>query len=527
MELARYARVPLCNFDTDFSIFLADVQFARILKSNDFILWYSDTGKPDLGGNDEDDSIFTVNVPNPEKSHPDCIETISIEMRIIDLFADAVAQVAHIPDLDGGLVDLSSVDQQQEAAAAGGGGNSASAAAAALNFNSFDEAVTCARAFRVLRHMLVNWLADTQDDAKLIQANFFADRFQRWISAPKSRLFDPALHKLVHKLAKKVWLQLLTELKKLGARVVYATFEKVIIATEKRTFAEAQTYFEFISRTIRNNRDMFKFLHFEKVRFYEILLFKDPSNFVGIEALETPVQPHELVALAQTQHAASTKNPLHIEVQMAEFLPDALRNSMAAVLLAFVQRLLENKRKIDALPLAEQTALRQRRLNEETNQVDTNGRAENDDVMDDLIAEWHRGDREMTATETAALNVAGETDDSNLMRMITSKLLDEHNPVQTMAREDLINARLRRNTAPKKKPSAGEANSNADGEEEEDEETLLQSVLKHLAHPNFNLDNPVLEFVKMVCYLFSLKKGIASRVQTLKRVRILDTKTYI
>jgi hypothetical protein len=494
-NLARYSRVPLCNFELDFSIFLADIQYARALKGNDFVMWYSETGKPDLGGNDEDDSIFAVNVPNPEKCLPDCIDTISIEMRIIDLFADAVAQVAHIPDLDGGLVDLQSAESEALAAERN---------PSMINFNSFDETATCAKAFRVLRHLLVNWLADTQDPTREQQANFFADRFQRWISAPRSRLFDPALNKLVHKLAKKVWQQLLAELKKLGARVVYATFEKVIIATDKRTYAEAQTYFEFIAKTIRQNRDMFKFIHFQKVRFYEVLLFKDPSNFVGVEALLEPVEPSELVNLAQRQDEEG--NALHVGIQMAEFLPLTLQNSLAAVVLVFIQRVLEQKRKIDRMPLAEQTALRQRRLNEETKQVDTNGRVQDDDVMDDLIAEWHRGDREMTATEVSAASVTSEFDDSELMRMITTKLLDEHNPVQAMAREDSVFGRknFRRGAATTEAVLEGD----------------IDGVLEHLVHPSFDLENPVLEYIKIVCYLFSLRKGIASRMQNLKRVRI-------
>ncbi len=52
--------------------------------------------------------------------------------------------------------------------------------------------------------------------------------FYRWISSPHSKLYDPCLHRLVHSLMKKVFWQLIAEMKKLGSKIVFANFNKVL-----------------------------------------------------------------------------------------------------------------------------------------------------------------------------------------------------------------------------------------------------------------------------------------------------------
>lgn len=52
ISLSRYGNVPLCNFDEDFGVFLSDVLYFRSLKQQNHITWYSESGLPDLGGNE-------------------------------------------------------------------------------------------------------------------------------------------------------------------------------------------------------------------------------------------------------------------------------------------------------------------------------------------------------------------------------------------------------------------------------------------------------------------------------------------
>ncbi|CAK7329328.1 unnamed protein product [Dovyalis caffra] len=58
ISLSRYAHVPLGNFELDWLIFTADVFFSRALRDQQQVLWISDDGVPDLGGNCEESTCF-------------------------------------------------------------------------------------------------------------------------------------------------------------------------------------------------------------------------------------------------------------------------------------------------------------------------------------------------------------------------------------------------------------------------------------------------------------------------------------
>mmetsp|Transcript_40967 Transcript_40967/g.62374 ORF Transcript_40967/g.62374 Transcript_40967/m.62374 type:complete len:134 (-) Transcript_40967:308-709(-) len=103
-----------------------------------------------------------------------------------------------------------------------------------------DEFVTCAHTFRRLKDVVQGWLSDALKDD--FYASLLIENLQRWLTSPKtSKLYDPQLHRLVHKLMKKNFTMLLHRLKKLGCKVIYASFYKVLIHTEKQTLSEAES----------------------------------------------------------------------------------------------------------------------------------------------------------------------------------------------------------------------------------------------------------------------------------------------
>ena len=75
----------------------------------------------------------------------------------------------------------------------------------------------------------------------------------RWITNPSSKLYDPLLHRLVHKLMKKSFLKLLHEFKKFGCEIVHADFNKVWLHTKKRDFEEAQNHINFVIKKIKES----------------------------------------------------------------------------------------------------------------------------------------------------------------------------------------------------------------------------------------------------------------------------------
>lgn len=58
VEQSRYFHVPLGNIPADPTIFGADLFYARYLQKNNFLLWCSNTDKPDLGGSEINDAKY-------------------------------------------------------------------------------------------------------------------------------------------------------------------------------------------------------------------------------------------------------------------------------------------------------------------------------------------------------------------------------------------------------------------------------------------------------------------------------------
>lgn len=58
--------------------------------------------------------------------------------------------------------------------------------------------------------------------------------FRRWIRTPSSLLYEPALCRMIHKLMKKLFMQLIGEFRRLGSSIVYADFNRLIVCTKKK-----------------------------------------------------------------------------------------------------------------------------------------------------------------------------------------------------------------------------------------------------------------------------------------------------
>jgi hypothetical protein len=67
-------------------------------------------------------------------------------------------------------------------------------------------------------------------------------------------------------------------------------FCQVIIATNKKRLSEAKAYFNFLRDTLAD-RPLLKYVHLDSnsVKFWDILIFKDKTNFIGIPASEQPI----------------------------------------------------------------------------------------------------------------------------------------------------------------------------------------------------------------------------------------------
>ncbi|XP_059627348.1 DNA polymerase epsilon catalytic subunit A-like [Cornus florida] len=265
ISLSRYAHVPLGNFELDWLIHTADIFFSRALRDQQQVLWISDNGIPDLGGITEEDSCFADEVNQPVLTYPGAYRRVTVELKIHHLAVNALLKSNQVNEMEGGALfglDLDTGAHNEQCC--------------------FDEATSCAPAFRVLKQLIQRCLADA-----VTSGNVFADailqHLYRWLCSPQSKLHDPTLHRVLHKVMQKVFALLLAEFRKLGATIIFANFSKVIVDTGKPDLSGAKAYCDSLLKTLQT-RDLFEWIELEPLQFWHSLLFMDQYNYGGIQA---------------------------------------------------------------------------------------------------------------------------------------------------------------------------------------------------------------------------------------------------
>ncbi|XP_048370765.1 DNA polymerase epsilon catalytic subunit A [Sphaerodactylus townsendi] len=278
-EMSRYYHIPVGNLPDDISTFGTDLFFSRHLHRHNHLLWLSPTSRPDLGGKEADDSRLVMEFDervSVEINHPGCYSTVCVELDIQSLAVNTILQSHHINDMEGASSMCISFDVVQQASLEDMvTGNQASTPA------SYDETALCSHTFRILKSMVVGWVKEITQ-----YHNVYADNqvihFYRWLRSPTSLLYDPALHRTLHNLMKKLFLQLVAEFKRLGSSVVYANFNRIILCTKKRRIEDALSYVEYITNSI-HSKEIFHSLTISFSRCWEFLLWMDPANYGGIK----------------------------------------------------------------------------------------------------------------------------------------------------------------------------------------------------------------------------------------------------
>ncbi|KYO36959.1 DNA polymerase epsilon catalytic subunit A [Alligator mississippiensis] len=279
-EMSRYYHIPIGNLPDDISIFGSDLFFSRHLHRHNHLLWLSPTSRPDLGGKEADDNRLVMEFDDRasvEINNPGCYSTVCLELDIQSLAVNTILQSHHINDMEGASSVSISFDVIQQASLEDMvTGNQAANIPA-----SYDETALCSNTFRILKSMVVGWVKEITQ-----YHNIYADNqvihFYRWLRSPSSLLYDPVLHRTLHNMMKKLFLQLVTEFKRLGSSVVYANFNRIILCTKKRRIEDAIGYMEYIINSI-HSKEIFHSLTISFSRCWEFLLWMDPANYGGIK----------------------------------------------------------------------------------------------------------------------------------------------------------------------------------------------------------------------------------------------------
>jgi DNA polymerase epsilon subunit 1 len=284
--LAEYYDVPIGHIDGDQPLLLADVVFARRLVSQDMVLWWSPSGRPDLGGL-EDDMRSAEELPVTEFITPGCYSNVCLEVTVRNLSVNSVLHAMAVNELEGsgGTTAFDSVSHTIEEFTDG----------EVHRDLTLGECNVSPQTFGIIKTMVKAWLLDKVRYGFESPATLAIDHFWRWISSKASHLYDPSIHRFVHGLMRKTFIQLLAEFKRLGSQVVYADFSRLLLVTSKPP-GTAHAYATYITTAVTSN-ELFQHMYLNTERFYDFLLFMDQANAGGI-VCEDPLsveQPEELV----------------------------------------------------------------------------------------------------------------------------------------------------------------------------------------------------------------------------------------
>ncbi|KZT02860.1 DUF1744-domain-containing protein [Laetiporus sulphureus 93-53] len=312
IALANYYDVPVGHIDGDQPLLLSDIDFARRLTEHDIVLWWSPGNRPDLGGI-EDDWRPTEELPKTEFMSPGCYSNVCLEVTVRNLAVNAVLHSVIVNELEGsgGATAFDSSHTLDEYA---GAENQRDLTLGDSNVSP--------QTFSVLKNMVKTWLLDK------IQGNFESpatvaiDHFWRWISSNVSCMYDPSIHRFIHGLMRKTFIQMLAEFKRLGSHVVYADLSRVLLVTSKPP-GTAHAYATYITTAV-NSHELFQHVYLHTERFYDFLLFMDQANMAGV-VCEDPLaveQPQEL--------------SIELRWNIETFLPPAIQRDFRNVIRYFL-----------------------------------------------------------------------------------------------------------------------------------------------------------------------------------------------
>jgi DNA polymerase epsilon subunit 1 len=224
---------------------------------------------------------------NPRVSAPGCYAGVCVELDVIGMAVNTVLEAPHI---------------LQEIGATG-----------ALTFDGVEErpldsAHAARAAFASLRKLVTRWsveVAHSGDVLEPLLANFY-----RWIADTHSLAYDPALHRMLHSLMERVFWRLVERFRKADLQVVYADFNRMIVATKTPRLELAQHRVRTLLDAIKQD-NLFAWLDLAPAASGEsygsawsTLIFHDAANYCGVPATALATAPENLQPHAQWNIAA-------------------------------------------------------------------------------------------------------------------------------------------------------------------------------------------------------------------------------
>lgn len=308
--LARYGDVPLCNLERDDPRFLIDIAYARRLQANGVVLWWSPDPRPDHAGYEKDDitgSLETVKMPSI--NNPGTFSSVCIDLDIRNLTINTILTSSLINELEGAeSISFNPTADGSEILA---------------SENGFANAGVL-----VLREMVKAWWTEACKGSTM--ADVLVQHLVRWVENPDSFMYDRALHYYVQMMSRKAFQQLMSDFRRVGSQVIFASANRLILQTTKAEVGNAYAYSQYIIKSIKS-KSLFHFIDLEIKEYWDYLVWYDEFNYGG--------RACQVVADSEEQDLETI-----MHWQMATFLPVRLQPIFQDWVIEFIQLMHKLKR---------------------------------------------------------------------------------------------------------------------------------------------------------------------------------------
>ena len=284
LEYSRFAHIPLCNLGSDPHNTIVDVLFGRKLQQHNHLLWASESSIPDLGGAETDEyGAWNDEIIEQSKNFPGAYRSICVEL---DMSGLVICAIINSSSLDAeGLTSLKVVTSNSSSSVDGAGVDS-----------------SCSRAFNLLKSLVNSWIDEIieyGDHASGQISGHLRDALYRYLCGYGDALLqDPALHKVIYILMVKAFNKITSELWRLGTKIIYADFRKIVIHTEKADAESAHEYIMYVLGAVLQNGTFNHkgehILDFKILKTWEQLFWLGPDNHGGLIYEEPTIEPQEV-----------------------------------------------------------------------------------------------------------------------------------------------------------------------------------------------------------------------------------------
>ena len=318
-ELARYGDVPLCNLDSEDPRFLIDIAYARRLQKDRVVLWWSAGPKPDHAGYEKDDITSALEkVEMPFVNDAGTYSSVCIDLEVRNLAINTILSSSIVNEAEG----IDSVAFNPAAPTEQGADN---------NNAIYSENAFASAGITVLREMVKTWWSEAcSSKASNTMADVMVQHLVRWVSHPGSFLYDRSLHYYVQMMSKKALQQLMSDFKRVGSHVVFASSNRLLLQTTKAEVGNAYAYSQYILKTVQA-KPLFSFIDLEIKEYWDYLIWYDEFNYGG--------KGCEKVVEAENQTLDTI-----MHWQIATFLPTTLQPIFHDWVIEFVNLMHTRKR---------------------------------------------------------------------------------------------------------------------------------------------------------------------------------------